>query len=727
MTNKSLLTLDRLFDSKEFDSKPFGPARWLDDDTGYTTLEPSAEDEKIKEIIRYDIKSGEGTVLVSSQMLLAEGEEKPLRIDDYKWSPDKKLLLIFTNSKRVWREKNKGDYWILDLGGDRLFKLGGEAEPSSLMFAKFAPDSSSVAYVREKNIYVEDVNDVSIKQLTHDGVGHIINGTSDWVYEEEFHLRDGFSWSPDSQFIAYWQFDTKGIETFYMVNNTAELYPQLIPIPYPKAGTVNSACRIGVVAATGDETMWMDVPGESRDHYIPKMEWAANSLQILIQQLNRLQNRNNLILANIEDGSTSIILVEEDEAWVDVHSDLKWLDDGSAFTWLSERDGWRHLYRISRNGQDISLLTPGEFDVISVQKIDEHSAQVYFIASPDNRGQRYLYQADLNGSGRVTLISPLDKPGTHSYQISKTAAYAFHTYSAMTIPPVISLISLPDHQTLRVMEENDSLHESMAALEKQPVEFFRIDSGEGLELDGWCIKPPDFDPTQKYPTLFFVYGEAAGQTVLDGWSRKQRLWHFMLAQMGYIIISMDNLGTPAPRGRAWRKSIYRQVGILTTESQAAGAKAIIAERPYIDPDRVGVWGWSGGGTMTLNLMFKYPEIYKTGIAVAAVSNLRYYDTIYQERYMGLPEDNEEGYNNGSPITFASQLEGSLMIIHGTADDNVHYQCHELLVNELIKENKQFSMMSYPNRTHAIKEGKNTSRHLYTVMTNYLETNLKNIN
>ena len=578
--------------------------------------------------------------------------------------------------------------------------------------------------MREQNIYIQDINDGSIKQLTQDGAGNIINGTSDWVYEEEFRLRDGFSWSLDSQYIAYWQFDTEGIETFYMINNTAELYPQLIPIPYPKAGTINSACRIGVVSAAGGETTWMDVRGEARDHYIPKMEWAANSEQIIIQQLNRLQNRNKVMIADIADGSTQTILIEEDEAWIDVHNDLKWLDNGSAFTWLSDRDGWRHLYRITRDGRTITLLTPGEYDVISVEKIDEQSGQVYFVASPNNAGRRYLYQADLNGHGRVNRLTPLEMCGTHSYQISKTAEFAFHTHSRMDFPPVISLISLPEHKTVRLLEENQALHENVAALAKQPVEFFKIDPGDGIELDAWCIKPPDFDPQQQYPTLFYVYGEPAGQTVLDGWGRKDRLWHFMLAQMGYLIFSIDNHGTPAPRGRAWRKAVYRKVGIMTTDSQAAGAKAVIESRPYIDPQRVGVWGWSGGGTMTLNLMFKYPQIYKMGIAVAAVSNLRYYDTIYQERYMGLPDDNDEGYKNGSPITFASRLEGSLMIIHGTADDNVHYQCHELLVNELIKENKQFSMMSYPNRTHAIKEGNNTSRHLYTVMTNFLESNLK---
>jgi dipeptidyl-peptidase 4 len=726
MPENSLLSLDRLFDSKEFDSKPFGPARWLAEDAGYTTLEPAAGDEKVKELIRYDLQSGSRSVLVGLDMLHVETEENPLVIKDYEWSPDKKHLLFLTNSQRVWREHTRGDYWLLQVENGRLSKLGGEAKPATLMFAKISPDSQSVAYLCENNIYTENISSGAITQLTLDGAEKIINGTSDWVYEEEFRLRDGFKWSPDSKNIAYWQFNTEGIETFTMINNTDGLYPKLIEIPYPKAGTVNSACRVGVVSAQGGETTWMDVPGASRDHYIPKMEWAANSEQIILQQLNRLQNRNLVMLGSVSDGSTKTVVVEEDESWIDLHDDLKWLDDGAAFTWVSDRDGWQHIFTISRDGNELTLLTPGEFDVISVLHVDEQSGWVYFIASPDNPAQRYLFRTALSGDGRLTRLTPLDMPGTHSYQISKTAAYAFHTYSRIDKPPVVSLISLPDHQTIRVLENNEELANSFNALDRQAYEFFRFDQGDGTLLDGWCLKPPDFNPEQQYPTLFYVYGEPAGQTVLDNWGPKSRLWHNMLAQQGYVIISIDNQGTPAPRGRDWRKSVYRQVGIMTTASQAAGAKVVIEARPYIDPRRVGVWGWSGGGSMTLNLMFKHPKIYKTGIAVAAVSNMHYYDTVYQERYMGLPEDNEKGYNDGSPINFASQLEGRLMIIHGTADDNVHYQCHEALVNELITHNKQFSMMAYPNRTHSIKEGKNTSRHLYTLMTNFLEENLKNL-
>ena len=722
MTENTTLTLDRIFKDKEFKSQSFGPARWLDDGVSYTTLLPLADDDKVKEIVRTDIPSGETAVLVSAESLTPDGADKPLIIEDYHWSDDKTKLLIFSNSKRVWRLNTRGDYWVLNLDSGQLSQLGGDFAASSLMFAKFSPDNNYVAYVHKNNIYVESLVNRAVIPLTTDGSESIINGTSDWVYEEEFHLRDGFCWSPNGQQIAYWQFDTEGIETFYMINNTDSLYPKLIPLPYPKVGTINSACRVGVVNVTGGETTWFAVPGDPRQHYIPKMEWAANSEQVVIQQLNRLQNENRVMLGNAKDGSVEMIMTERDEAWVDLHDNLKWVEDGQSFTWLSERDGWRHLYLISRNGRKTILLTAGNYDVINIQEIDEENGWVYFIASPDNATQRYLYRVPLNGSGKAERLTP-DLAGSHAYQISPQANYAFHTFSAFAQPPIISLISLPDHQQLQILEGNQALQEKVAALNMQPVEFFTINIADDVILDGWCLKPPDFDESQKYPVLFYVYGEPANTTVNNRWAGNMHLWHQMMAQRGYVVISVDNRGTPAAKGCAWRKMVYRQVGILATEDQAAAAKALLAERPYLDASRVGVWGWSGGGSMTLNLMFKHPNIYHTGIAVAAVSNQRFYDTIYQERYMGLPDDNEDGFRDGSPITFAHQLEGNLLMIHGTGDDNVHYQCFETIVNELIKHNKHFSMMAYPNRSHGIREGKNTSRHLYSLMTRYLQENL----
>lgn len=719
----SILTLERIFKDKDFEAKSFGPVCWLEDDSGYLVLEngDGEIDEKLagQKIVHYDLESGESRVLISAEQLTPDGEEKPLKVAGFKWSQEARRLLIFTNTKRVWRANTRGDYWVLDVESGRLSKLGGEAEPSTLMFAKFSPNGRSAAYVRENNIYVENVETDEITQLTTDGSDTIINGTSDWVYEEELHLRDCFLWSPDGRHIAYWQFDDSEVGTFHLINNTDSLYPELIPIPYPKVGATNPAVRVGVVSAKGGETTWFDIEGDPREHYIHQMAWCEDSQRLVIQQINRYQNCNKVLFGNACDGSVEVVLVEEDETWVDLHGGLKLLEDGRAFTWLSDRSGWMQLYRVSQDGQEMKLLTPGQFDVINLEGVDEAGGWVYFRASPDNPAQRYLYRAALDGSGQGERVTPSDMPGIHNYNFSPKGSWAFHTYSAFDIPPATSLVSLPDHQQRKVVEGNEPLHEKVAALNRQLVEFFRVSIGGGIELDGWCIKPPDFDPEQQYPVLFHIYGEPSGLTVLDLWFGNRYLWHQYLAQQGFVVMSVDSSGTPQPRGRSWRKRMYKQVGTMSAADQAAALRVILAERPYLDPDRVGIWGWSGGGTMTLNMLFHYPDLYKTGVAVAAVSDQRLYDTIYQERYMGPLEENEEAYIEGSPITHAENLVGNLLIIHGTGDDNVHYQATERLVNELIKHNKQFRMMAYPNRAHGIKEGENTSLHLHDLMTRYL--------
>lgn len=721
--DSSLLTLERIFSSGEFSGERFGPARWLKEEQGYTTLEPSATFEGGRDIVRYDPESGKRSILVAAEKLIPAGHEKPLRIADYIWSRDASKLLIFTNSRRVWRRNTRGDYWVLELATGALTRLGGNAKPSTLMFAKFNSQGTQVGYVRENNIYVEDLVNHKILQLTRDGSADIINGTSDWVYEEEFGIRDGFRWSPDGRHIAYWQFDSSGVPEFHMINNTDGLYPRIITFRHPKVGQTNSACRVGVVPASGGKTRWFEFPGDSRNYYIARLGWANNSDEIIFQRLNRLQNTNWLILGDIHTGDTKTILTDQDETWVEVVDDLHWMEGGGSFTWVSERDGWNHAYLISRSGRDVTCLTPGEYDVVSIQLIDETGGWLYFIASPENPTQRFLYRVPLDGSGHLEKVTPEGPGGNHRYQISSEARWAFHTYSSAGTPPVIELIRLPGHEGVRTLVDNKQLRAKVEKLRRLPVEFFRVDIGEGVALDAWCMKPPDFDASKRYPLLFYVYGEPAGSTVQDSWGGRNYLWHLMLNQMGYLVMSVDNRGTRAPRGREWRKCIYRQIGILASADQAAALKAIRKSRSYVDPERIGIWGWSGGGQMSLNAIFRYPKLYKTAMAIAFVSNQLYYDSIYQERYMGLPDDNAEGYRLGSPITFAHQLRGNLLIVHGTADDNVHYQSFEALVNELIKHNKHFTMMSYPNRTHGISEGENTTRHLFELLTRYLRENL----
>jgi dipeptidyl-peptidase 4 len=715
--DRGTLTLDRIF-SAEFASDRFGPARWLPDGDAYTTVEPSREVPGGADIVRYQADTGARSILVPASRLVPAGRSEPLEIEDYVWSDDGRQLLVFTSSQRVWRTNTRGDYWVVSLDGGAPRRLGGDAPASTLMFAKFSPDGSRVGYVRQNNLYVERLSDGQITPLTRDGSRTLINGTFDWVYEEEFGLQDGWRWSPDGSRIAYWQLDASGVRDFLLINNTDSLYSFVTPVQYPKAGTTNSAVKVGVVSASGGDTRWLDVPGDPRNVYVARMEWAGNSDEVVVQHLNRAQNTLQLMLGDATTGHLRTVLTDRDDAWVDVVDDLRWLDHGRAFTWVSEKDGWRRVYRVSRDGARVTPLTPDTYDVISVQDIDEGSGWFYFIASPANPTQRYLYRARLDGRGVPERVTPAGAAGTHGYQVAPGGRWALHGHSAFGLPSRGDLVRLPGHASVRTLIANDSVRARVAALDRRPVEFFRVDVGDGTQLDGYVMKPANFDSTRRYPVLVHVYGEPAGQTVLDRWGGRDYLWHLMLTQQGYVVMSFDNRGTPSPRGREWRKSVYRRVGVLTS-SDEAGAVRAIRRWPFVDSTRIAIWGWSGGGSSTLNAMFRYPELYQTGMSVAPVSDMHFYDTIYQERYMGLPGENEEAWRQGSPITFASRLRGNLLLVHGTGDDNVHYQNSEALINALVAANRPFTMMSYPNRTHGIYEGRGTSRHLYELLTRYL--------
>jgi dipeptidyl-peptidase-4 len=593
------------------------------------------------------------------------------------------------------------------------------------MFAKFSPDETRVGYVRDNNLYVETLSNGRIVQLTHDGTPHLVNGTFDWVYEEELFCRDGWRWSPDGQRIAYWQLDTSGVKEFSLLNDTAGLYPTITTFPYPKAGETNSAARIGVVNASSGRTRWLEIPGDPRQHYLPRMDWAAGSRDVAVQQLNRAQNTNVVMLGDAQTGKVRTVLREHDEAWVDVvfseswgsrglgGGNIEWLDNGGRFLWASERDGWRHIYSVSRDGTDVRCITPGDYDVTGVERVDEAGGWLYIDASPQNPTQRYLFRVPLTGGAPVRL-SPAGQAGTHRYVMSPHGDFAIHTYSRFTQVPVVDIVRLPEHASVRTLIDNDALKKRLASVTLGKAEFFRVDAG--VDLDGWMIKPPDFDPSKRYPVLFYAYGEPWAQTVLDEWGPD--MWHEMLAERGYIVISVDNRGTPSPRGRAWRKAIYRKIGVLNAEDQANAARAI-AKWPFVDGSRIGIWGWSGGGSTSLNAIFRYPEVYRMAIAVAPVPDIRYYDTIYQERYSGLPQDHPEEYKQSSPITFAGQLKGALLIVHGTGDDNVHYQGTEALIDTLVAANKPFTMMAYPNRTHGLYEGPGTLQHLFGLLTSFV--------
>jgi dipeptidyl-peptidase-4 len=723
----STLTIERIF-SREFAPQFNGPSEWLDDST-YTVVREAAGG-KGTDLVKVDAASGRETILIPAARFTPIGAAEPLEVEEYQWSTDHTKLLIFTNSARVWRANTRGDFWVLDVASGKLHKLGGPAaKPSTLQFAKFSPDAKRVAYVREHNIYVESLPAGAITPLTRDGSKTIINGTFDWVYEEELSMRDGFRWSPDGKRIAYWRLDASGVRDFLLIDNTDSLYSFVKPVEYPKAGTTNSAARIGVVSAGGGPTTWMKIPGDARNNYLARMDWAASSNELAIQQLNRRQTVNTMFFADATTGAARSLFVDRDSAWIDIYDDhndwgpgpsLHWLDDNSAFVYLSERDGWRHAYLVSRDGK-MRLVTPGAYDVMKVSYVDTKGGFLYFYASPTNATQMYLWRMPFAG-GNPERLTPASEPGTHDYDIGPHARFAIHTMSAWAVPPTVDLVRLPSHQVARTLVDNHDLKARVAQLTQAPVEFTQTDIGGGVKLDTWIMRPADFDSTKKYPVLFYVYGEPAAQTVTDSYGYTRWLWHLMLTQQGYIVASVDNRGTPGPRGRDWRKAVLNQIGGLRVREQSAAAR-VFERRPYVDSSRVGVWGWSGGGSSTLLLMFRAPDVYKTGMAVAPVANVRNYDTIYEERYVGLPTTDSAAYFDASAINFVNGLRGSLLVVHGSGDDNVHYQSTEQLINAMIAAGKQFQMMEYPNRTHGIYEGPGTTLHLYHLLTDYLHQHL----
>ncbi len=674
---------------------PPGAGRWIEGGSAY-----------VMQASRFDTATG------SRSPLPPEPSYKPPQIDRALTNPtssaDGQKLLFATNPRTVMIRKTASDYWVLDKADNAWRKLGGKST-AGLLFAKFSPDGKHVAYLGDLhpatdaqpkwNLYVEDIRTGATKQLTTDASEDIINGTSDWNNNEEFGLADCFLWSPDGAKIAYYRFDQSGVQDFALINYTDALYPVITKYKYPKPGQLNSAVQLGVVSATGGATVWFKTPGDPRNTYIPHMEWVDNGT-VIIQHMNRLQNTNTVFLGDPATGALKTMFQDKDDTWVEVNRNLRWIERGQRLLFSSERDGWRHLYAVSKTG-DARLVTNAPFDMVSLSAIDEPGGWAYFIASPDNGTQRYLYRSRLDGN-KTERVTPPGDLGTNTYSISPDCRWAFHTVSTFDSPGQSDLISLPDHKVVRVLTDNAALKEKIGPILHGRTEMVHIPVGHDTTIDGWLIRPTNFDASKKYPIIVNVYGEPAASTVTDGWGGSNRILMAALADDGYLVASFDNSGTPSPKGRHWRKVIYGSVGVLASEEQSEALRGLAETHSYVDLSRVGVFGWSGGGSMTLNLMFRHPELYQVGVAGAPVADQLLYDSIYQERYMGLPETNAKGYHDGSPISYAEGLKGKLLIVHGTGDDNVHFQGTQRLLNRLIALNKQVHFMEYPNRRHGVQ-------------------------
>ncbi|MGB4845897.1 MAG: S9 family peptidase [Ferruginibacter sp.] len=708
---------------------------WSADGNTYTTI-------KDGNIIQVDPVTESETVIINKAQLTDPGTKEYLAPQSYTFNSNYTRILLFTNTAKVWRYNTRGDYWILDIISGKLREVGKGLPAQSLMFAKFSPDGKKVAYVSEHNIYAEEISTGQITKLTVDGSRKLINGTFDWAYEEEFGCRDGFRWSPDGSRIAFWQVDATKIRDYYMLNTTDSVYSQVIPVEYPKVGEAPSPVKIGVISLANRFVTWMDIDGDPQQHYLPRMEWAGKN-ELVVQQLDRKQQESKLKYCNANDGKSRTFWAESSTTWVDLNADdpsgWNWVNNGNDFIWISDKDGWRHIYRISRDGKTETLLTKGNYDIGEIKCIDEVKNHIYFTASPENATQLYLYRVDVDkgtivqkvvnvfqkavdvvtrSKGEPELVSDKNLKGTHDYNISPNGRLAVHSFSNHNTPRVTEWISLPDGKPLNAAK---SIAATIKTNDRNDVEYLRLITSDNIILDAWINKPKNFDPEKKYPVVFYVYGEPASSTVQDRYGAHSNfLYNGDMRADGYVQVAIDNRGTPMLKGAEWRKSIYRKVGNVNVIDMAHGFVKLLELNPYMDKERTAVWGWSGGGSSTLNLLFRYPEIFKTGIAIAAVANQLFYDNIYQERYMGLPQENKEDFINGSPVTYAKNLKGNLLYIHGTGDDNVHFSNAEVLVNELIKNGKQFQYMPYPNRSHSISEGAGTFQHLSTLYTNYLK-------
>jgi len=701
--SETVETLRAIYEGNEFSVKSFR-ADWLPDGSGYLVWETS-QGSRVRIPVSYDALDSKRTELVSASQIAVMKADGPISIDNYTFSPDGSKILLTVNSQE--KDMRVVKYWMLERNSGDLQKVKAGRN------SKISPNGHRILFSEKGNLHVYDLQTKKTIILTKDATpGSITYGNA--------------VWSPDGKRIVFVQSDVSRIRLRSMLVPGDPSYPGVRESRFARVGGTIASMKIGVVDAEGKEITWLPIPIPTEGFYLGQVGWAGNSNEVLVEKLSRFRDKREFLIANVNKGSITTIFDESDPSWVvasyETNLGLEWLDGHSNFLVLSEKDGWRHAYLCSRDGQNQKNITKGEFDIIERVAVDEPGGWFYFNASPKNGTQSYLYRVGLDGKGKTERITPKNQSGFHTYNISPDYKWAFHTYSSANKPPVTELVKLPEHKIVRVFEDNKALHEKASTL--SPVELFQVNIGDGINIDGWMIKPGDFDPSRKYPVFIYVYGEPHGQTVRDSWGFAMANYHRVIADLGYIVISMDNRGTPCPKGAAWRRAIDGKLGPLSTDEQAAALKEFGRTRSYVDLSRVGIWGWSGGGSNTLNALFRKPNDYHLGIAVVPKPQPHLYNAWFQEIYMNTPEVNPEGYKVSAPINYAEDLEGNLLIITGTGETNTHVQIVEGLVDRLIELGKQFDYMAYPNRNHGLSEGEGTDLHLRVYMARYLINHLK---
>ena len=707
------LTIKDIFGSRKFSGKSIRGLNWLPDSKAFTFIDKKDGDCCLS-IYIHDVKSGKISKLVDGSRLIEPGTKDTLKIEEYNWSESGKKLMIKTDSKRVWRRNSLARFYIYDL---KVNKITPVYEGDELISnAKLSPDETMVGYVLDNNIYIKDLNSGKTIQITKDGSDVIINGQFDWVYEEEFGIADGWLWSPDSKKIAFWRLDQSEIPLFTWMDDYFPKYGIVKSIHYPKAGEKNSEVKVAVYHIDQVNTVWIDL-GNETDIYIPRIQWTKNADLLSFQRLNRLQNKNELFFANAIDGTTTKILEDTDPAWVDVYDDLTFINSKNDFLWTSERDGFKHIYFYNAKGKMIKQLTSGEWEVGSIQAYNEKDKKVLFSSNKEHVTQNQIYSVGLNGQDfkKLTKIS-----GSHRAEFSPDGQIFVDTYSNLTTPSKIELVNV-NGKSIRKLEENPM--DILKEYDLSYPELITFKTTDGVTLNASMLKPADFDPNKKYPVLIYGYGGPGSQMVRNSWSR-QLLWYNLLGQKGYIIFTLDNRGTGG-RGKAFKNLAYKDIGKYAEGDHVEGSK-FLATLPYVDKDRIGIWGWSGGGYLTMMCMTKGSEYFKAGVAVASVTDFRLYDTIWTERYMGLPDENSAGYDSASVQNYVKNYKGGMLIVHGLSDDNVHVQNSMQVIERFQQLNKPFTMMLYPEKNHSMrgrKHGPGVTMHLYTTITNFILNNL----
>jgi len=633
--------------------------------------------------------------------------------DSYSFSSDEKFILLTTETEPIYRRSFLASYYIYNTENKELTPLSSNGKQQ---LASLSPDNRHVAFVRDNNIYLVDLENNSERQVTFDGKrNEIINGAPDWVYEEEFGFADGFKWSPDGKRIAFYRFDESAVKEFFMTTY-GDLYPEAYTFKYPKAGEQNSDVTIHVYELESGKVKNMDVATEE-EFYIPRIKWTKDPDCLSVIWLNRLQNHVKVLHCNAADGHSEIVYEETNDKYISEATDdmVTYLPGNESFLLISERDGWFHLYHHNFITGETSPVTSGEYDISSLVGVDGKNGVIYYTSYEESPLEIHLYSVKSDGSGKRRLS---DDPGSYSASFSNTFEYYIMSHSSANTPPVYELYNRKG-KLIRVLEDNKTLVENAEEHGFAKVEFMEVPTESGQLLNGFMIKPADFDPDRQYPLFVYVYGGPESQNVVERWNRRTP-WFQMLVQEGYIVACVDNRGTNG-RGEAFRKSTYMELGNLETIDQVEAA-TYLGDLSFIDKDRIGIFGWSYGGFMTSLCLTKGNGLFKMGIAVAPVTSWRYYDTIYTERFMRTPQENPGGYDDNSPINFADALQGKFLLVHGTGDDNVHFQNSVDFVTALVEADKQFEMLFYPNKNHGIHGG-NTTYHLYTRMTDFIKENL----